>query len=203
VAPDQTALRRLRRADPELRPALRRAKPFTRPARPDLYGDLIESILSQQLSIQAAATIHRRLLALFPGGRPSPDRLVRMPLARLRAAGVSRQKAGYLKNVARFALRNDLSARALRRLDDEAVIARLTSIKGVGRWTVEMLLMFTLNRPDVFPADDVGIQNAMKRLYNLRGTGRPLRRRLERIAEAWRPHRTLACRCLWAWRRDP
>jgi DNA-3-methyladenine glycosylase II len=117
----------------------------------------------------------------------------------LRTAGVSRQKAGYLRNVAAFALTHDLSARALADLPDEEVIRELTQIKGVGRWTVEMLLMFTLGRPDVLPVDDLGIQNAMKRLYRLRGTGRALHRRMVAIAENWRPHRTLVCRHLWPW----
>jgi DNA-3-methyladenine glycosylase II len=200
--PPPDILSHLRRRDPALRPALRGVQPFRRPRRADLYLDLLESIVSQQLSIKASATIFSRFLDLFPDGYPAPARLARMTPTRLRGAGLSRQKAGYLKNVARFALRNDLSARALRALDDDAIIARLTSIKGVGRWTVEMLLMFTLNRPDVFPVDDVGIQNAMKNLYGLRASGRALRRRLEKIAERWRPHRTFACRCLWRWRSE-
>ncbi len=190
-------LRYLRRRDPVLRPALRRARPLRRRRRVDLYYDLLEAIISQQLSVRAAATIFARFLALFAEGAPAPAALLQLTDDQLRTAGVSRQKAAYLKNVADFALRHDLSARTLRRMSDEAILAQLTAIKGVGRWTVEMLLMFSLGRPDVFPVDDLGIQNAMKKLYGLRSRGPALRRRMAAIAEAWRPHRTYACVCLW------
>ena len=195
--PPPEAIRHLRARDPALRPALRAARPLRRPRQVDLYRDLLEAIVSQQLSVKAAATIFARFLALFADGYPAPAALLGLTDACLRSAGVSRQKAGYLRNVAAFALNHDLSARALRRLPDEAILAQLTAIKGVGRWTVEMLLMFSLGRPDVFPADDLGIQNAMKKLYGLRGRGRALHRRMREIAEAWRPHRTYACVCLW------
>lgn len=175
--------------------------PFKARRNADLYLDLVESILSQQLSIKAAATIHGRFLDLFPDRHPDPRRLRAMGAARLRRAGVSRQKAGYLRNVAAFALEHDLSRAALRKLGDDELIALLTQIKGVGRWTVEMLLMFPLNRPDVFPADDLGIQIAMKKLYGLRGEGPKLRGRMAAIAERWRPHRSLACKYLWRSRR--
>lgn len=196
-AAHRAALRHLRAADPVLACVLDPRATYTPPARPDPYLDLIESILSQQLSVKAAATIFGRLLDLFPRRRPTPARLAALSDAELRAVGVSRQKAGYLRHVAAFAATGGLRLSTLRRLDDEAVIRHLIPIKGVGRWTVEMLLMFTLGRPDVFPADDLGIQNAMKRLYGLRGHGPRLRRRMERIAARWRPHRTLACRHLW------
>ena len=195
-------VRYLRRRDPALRPALRGARPLRRRRRVDLYRDLLEAIISQQLSVRAAATIFARFLALFAGGEPRPAALLQLSDDQLRAAGVSRQKAAYLRQVAAFAQRHDLSARALRRLDDEALIEHLTAIKGVGRWTVEMLLMFSLGRPDVFPVDDLGIQNAMKKLYGLRGRGRALHRRMAEIAEAWRPHRTYACVCLWRLRDE-
>lgn len=193
----RAALRHLRSVDPVLARILDPQLTLNPQARPDPYLDLLESILSQQLSVKAAATIFGRLLALFPRRRPTPARLASLTDADLRAAGVSRQKAGYLRHVATFAATGGLRLARLRRLTDEEIIRHLTPIKGVGRWTVEMLLMFTLGRPDVFPADDLGIQNAMKRLYGLRGHGPRLRRRMERIAERWRPHRTLACRHLW------
>jgi len=174
--------------------------PFKAYRRSDLYLDLLESILSQQLSVKAAATIFGRFLDLFPNRQPAPRRLLALRPEQLRAAGLSRQKAGYLHNVADFALRHAVSRAALRRLADEEVIALLTQIKGVGRWTVEMLLMFPLDRPDVFPVDDLGIQLAMKQLYGLRGQGPRLRKRMTVIADAWRPHRTLACKYLWRWR---
>jgi DNA-3-methyladenine glycosylase II len=175
-------------------------EPFKAYRNNDLYRDLLESIMSQQLSVKASATIFGRFLALYQDGDPAPVRVLATVDADLRAAGVSRQKIGYVKNVADFALRHDISHRALRSLSDDEIIALLTQIKGVGQWTVEMLLMFPLNRPDVFPADDLGIQLAMKKLYGLRGDGPRLRRRMAAIAEAWRPHRTLACKYLWRWR---
>lgn len=175
-------------------------EPFKAYRNADLYSALLESIMSQQLSVKAADTIHRRFLDLFPGRFPDPKLLSKMTDEHLRTAGVSRQKAGYVRNVAAFALKHDLSHAALKKLSDDELIALLTQIKGVGRWTVEMLLMFPLNRPDVFPADDLGIQNAMKKLYNLRGKGRALHKRMFAIADAWRPNRTLACKYLWRWR---
>ena len=189
----------LLRRDPALAPVLREAVPVRKRRDPDLYLDLLEAILAQQLSGRAAATITARFKALFPDGHPAPDLLAGMSPDQLRPAGVSRQKAGYLVNVACFAREHDLSARALRGLTDEDLIRRLTQIKGVGRWTVEMLLMFTLGRPDVMPVDDLGIQNAMIRLYRLRSRGRALRVRMFALSEAWRPHRTFVCRNLWRW----
>ena len=174
--------------------------PFKAYRHSDLFLDLLEAITSQQLSGKAATTIFERFLDLFPGRQPTPRRLFALKPERLRTAGLSRQKAGYLHNVATFALRQDLSRAALRHLGDDEIIALLTQIKGVGRWTAEMLLMFPLDRPDVFPVDDLGIQLAMKKLYGLRGDGRRLHKRMTAIAENWRPQRTLACKYLWRWR---
>jgi DNA-3-methyladenine glycosylase II len=198
-APSDTR-RYLARRDPRLKVVLDQIGVPTWTSRAPVYEALLESILSQQLSVKAAATIHRRFLDLFPHRRPDPRRLARMSPGRLRAAGVSRQKAGYLRDVARFALRHDLGRRRLGRMSDEEIVECLTRIKGVGRWTVEMLLMFNLGRPDVFPVDDLGIRQTMIRLYRIRAAGRPLRARLERIAEAWRPFRSYACFALWRWK---
>ncbi len=197
--PRPAALEHLAARDLKLA-ALLVGPPFKAYRHPDLYRDLLESIVSQQLSIKAAATIFGRFLALFPGRQPTPRRVLALKLTQLRAAGLSRQKAGYLRNVAAFALRHDVSRAALHRLSDDEVIALLTQIKGVGRWTAEMLLMFPLDRHDVLPLDDLGIQLAMKKLYGLRGRGRGLHRRMVALAEVWRPHRTLACKYLWRWR---
>ena len=174
---------------------------FKRSRNSDLYLDLLSSIMAQQLSVNAADTIFARFLDLFPDRYPSPALLSAMSDEHLRTAGVSRQKAGYVRHVAAFAVAQGFDRRAIDRMTDDEVIAHLTQIKGVGRWTVEMLLMFSLNRSDVFPVDDLGIQIAMKKLYGLRGEGRALRQRMIRIAEAWRPFRTHACKCLWRWRR--
>ncbi|HEY8240552.1 MAG TPA: DNA-3-methyladenine glycosylase 2 family protein [Kiritimatiellia bacterium] len=186
--------------DPALRPVLRSVElPYWQLGR-DPYAALIEAIMSQQLSGKAAATIHRRFLDLFPRRYPDPKRLARMTPAQLRMAGVSRQKAGYVKNVATFALEFGLDRKHLNRLSDDEVIAHLTQIKGVGRWTVEMLLMFDLGRPDVLPVDDLGIQQAMQKLYRLRAKGKKLHARMTKNAEPWRPYRSHACMLLWKWK---
>lgn len=163
----------------------------------DLFLDLIQSIMSQQLSGKAASTIHGRFCQLFPRETPTPQLLHKFTAEELRAVGVSRQKAGYLHNLAGFFLEHELSLATVEKLSDDDIIALLTQIKGVGRWTVEMILMFSLRRQDVFPVDDLGIQLAMKELYGLRSTGPRLRQRMVALAEKWRPHRTLACRYLW------
>ncbi len=167
----------------------------------DLYTDLIESILSQQLSIKAARTIHSRFLALFEDNYPQPGAILDLSPEMIRTAGVSRQKTQYLYNVARFFQEENLLQKDWSMLPDQSIIDYLTTIKGVGRWTVEMLLMFSLRRPDVLPVGDLGIQQAMIRLYELEERGQALHEKMIAIAEAWRPYRTYACRYLWRWRR--
>lgn len=166
----------------------------------DVYFDLLESIVSQQLSVKAAATIHGRFVGLFEDGLPHPEKLLALDVPTLRAVGLSNQKAGYMLNVANFFVTEKLHGVDWSTMTDEEIIKRLTAIKGVGRWTVEMILMFTLNRPDILPVDDLGIQNAIKRLYELEETGKALRIRMVEIAEPWRPYRTHACRYLWKWK---
>jgi DNA-3-methyladenine glycosylase II len=163
----------------------------------DLYFSLLHSIASQQLSTKAGDTIFGRFLDLFPQRVPEPELLLEMATEKLRGAGLSYAKASYLKNIAEFSITSGLDYRKLRKLEDDALIGYLTTIKGVGRWTSEMILMFSLNRPDVLPLDDVGIRNEMKRHYNIRGDGKKLAAGMIRIAEQWRPYRTLACRHLW------
>jgi DNA-3-methyladenine glycosylase II len=166
----------------------------------NLYQSLIRAIVGQQLSVKAAATIYQRFLNLFPGNDPAAEIVLRLDDEQLRNCGLSYQKAGYLKNIAQFSITNGLDYRKLYRKSDEDLIAHLTQIKGVGKWTVEMILMFPLNRPDVFPVDDLGIQNAMKKLYNLDGKGKVLHQQMTDIAKQWQPYRTIACRHLWRWK---
>ena len=165
----------------------------------DLYHGLVRAIIYQQLSGKAASTIYARFLSLFPDGYPHAAALAGMDAGTLRAAGLSRQKLGYVQNVARFFLEGHLEGKAWNDWADEAIIQHLTQIKGVGRWTVEMLLMFTLERPDVFPLDDLGIQQAIARLYGLAENGKALKERMAVIAGPWRPYRSYACRYLWKW----
>lgn len=172
----------------------------------DVYESLLRSIISQQLSVKAAATIHGRFLNLFANQYPNPKKVIKMELEQLRAVGLSRQKASYIQNVAHFFIHEKILEKDWSKISDEAIINHLTQIKGVGKWTVQMILMFTLKRPDVFPIDDLGIQNAMIRLYELedqyskgRAGKKALKMKLTSLAEQWSPYRTLACRYLWKW----
>lgn len=165
-----------------------------------VYYDLLDSIVSQQLSVKIANIIFNRFLDLFPDKYPHPEQVLALDNQRLRSVGLSNQKATYLQNVASFAQQNDLEAFDWDTFSDEEIIKFLTQIKGVGRWTTEMILMFTLCRPDVFPVDDLGIQQAMTRLFGITETGKDMKKRMIELAEDWRPYRTVASRYLWKWK---
>jgi len=163
----------------------------------DIFCGLVQAIVSQQLSTKAAATIHGRVLALLPGGGPpTPQGLEPIPESDLRSAGLSRQKIAYIRDLSRKSLDGTLETGKLASLDDEAVIADLTRIKGIGRWTAEMLLIFRLARPDVLPVGDLGIVKATQKAYGLRKPPSP--ERLLAIGERWRPYRSVASWYLWA-----
>ena len=167
----------------------------------DIHRALLASIVSQQLSVKAADTIFNRFLDLFENRDPDPGRITRLSVNSLRKAGLSQQKAGYIKNVAAFARQDDgLNYSQLNKMTDEELISYLTQIKGVGRWTVEMLLMFAFDRKDVFSTDDLGIQQAMKKLYGMEHSGRELKNRMLEVAENWRPYRSIVCKYLWQWK---
>ena len=157
--------------------------------------------MSQQLSTKVADVIYKRFIELFGGKEPSAQQIVDMPFEKLRAIGLSNAKVSYVKNVAQFELESGMDAKKLAKMDNEAVIAYLTVIKGVGRWTVEMLLMFALGREDVFAIDDLGIQNAMIGLYKLdRADKKKFRDDMLKISAKWSPYRTYACVHLWRWK---
>ncbi|MFD2244653.1 DNA-3-methyladenine glycosylase family protein [Pontibacter ruber] len=183
--------------DPIITAIVSQGRPLQSSRSEDLYFKLLGSIVSQQLSTKVAATIFRRFTELYPESYPHPHLVLETPDEILRSAGLSFQKIGYIRNVAAFAQDGNLEHATIDAMEDEELIRHLTQIKGVGRWTVEMLLMFALERPDVFPVDDLGIQNAMKRHYSLEETGKPLRLRMQEIAEYWRPYRTIASKYLW------
>jgi DNA-3-methyladenine glycosylase II len=195
----QSGLSLLKR-DKKLEPLIKKIGPLSYAPEGDIFIALLRAIVSQQLSDKAAATIWKRFLALFADGIPEAKELLRFSDDKLRAVGLSYQKAGYLKNIANFSLEHKLHAKSLKAMDDEDLILFLTQIKGVGRWTTEMILMFSLARPDVFPLDDVGIQNGMKALYGLRGEKKKLQARMLKVAEQWRPHRSLACFYIWRYK---
>lgn len=183
--------------DPVMAGIIRQGEEVIQEPHEDIYLSLLSSIISQQLSTKVARVIKGRFLALFPDAYPQPGRVLEKPDEALREAGLSFQKIGYIRNVAAFAQEGQLDYQVISQLEDEDLIRHLVQIKGVGRWTAEMILMFTLVRPDVFPVDDLGIQNAMKKQYGLSQTGKSLLSDMSRIAEAWRPYRTLASRYLW------
>jgi DNA-3-methyladenine glycosylase II len=169
-------------------------------AKGTVYYDLLESIVSQQLSVKAATTIFNRVLTLFPDQYPHPEYLLEVPDEQLRSMGLSNQKVNYVKNVARFAIENDLEKQDWGLMTDDQIIAYLTQIKGVGKWTVQMVLMFTLQRPDIFPVDDLGIQQGMIRLFGLEERGKPLTIKMLDLSAPWAPYRTTASRYLWRWK---
>ncbi|MBX0288947.1 DNA-3-methyladenine glycosylase 2 family protein [Hymenobacter sp. HSC-4F20] len=192
------ALLHLSQADAVLARIIRQGQPIQPSAHEDLYLALLRAIVSQQISTKAAAAIWRKVQGLFaPDGYPEPAALLQLSDEELRAAGISRQKAGYLRVIADFAQRGQLDHAHLSQLTEEAFTRHLTQIKGVGRWTAQMLQMFALDQPDVFPEGDLGIQNAMRRHYGLQETGRALLQRMTELAEPWRPYRTLASKYLW------
>ncbi|UOQ52469.1 DNA-3-methyladenine glycosylase family protein [Hymenobacter cellulosivorans] len=185
-------------ADPVLAALIARGRTIEPRPHEDLYLALLKAIVSQQISTKAAAAIWKKVQALFPpDGYPEPAALLLLSDEELRAAGISRQKAGYLRAIADFAQQDQLDHAHLSQLDADAFTQHLTQIKGVGRWTAQMLQMFALDQPDVFPEGDLGIQNAMRKHYGLQETGRALLRRMTELAEPWRPYRTLASKYLW------
>lgn len=162
---------------------------------------LCSSIMSQQLSVKVSAVIYARFLALFKKKIPSAKDILAVSFDDLRAIGLSNAKVRYVQNVCVFFIENKVTDASLHRMENEEVIEFLTQIKGIGRWTVEMILMFTLGREDVFAVDDLGIQQAVTKLYKLDASDKKkMKLDMVRIAEKWRPYRTYACRYLWNWK---
>jgi 3-methyladenine DNA glycosylase/8-oxoguanine DNA glycosylase len=186
----------LRRADPVLDRVIRCVGPcrLRVERRGAHFAALVEAIVYQQITGAAAATIHARLCGLVGDRRPRPQDFTSLPDRALRGAGLSRQKVAYLRDLVRH-VGNGLPIRTLGRLPDEAVVEALTKVKGIGRWTAEMFLMFRLGRPDVLPVDDYGIRKAMQRVYRMRALPGP--ERMRTVAEPWRPYRSVACWYLW------
>ena len=191
------ARRLLARRDPVLRDLMRAHGPCGLAARQhaDPFKALARAIVGQQLSAKAAATIFSRFEALFEAF-PTPAQVLAVSDDRLRGVGLSSQKLGYLRDLCGRILEGELPLDVLDRMDDEGVIETLTQVKGIGRWTAEMFLIFRLQRPDVLPLGDLGIAKAVQRAYKLRKAPSP--DRLTRIGEAWRPYRSVACWYLWA-----
>jgi DNA-3-methyladenine glycosylase II len=176
-------------------------EPFILKFHKNICLRLCASIMSQQLSTKVARVIYQRFLQLYGGAEPTPEQIVDTPFEKLRAIGLSNAKTQYVLNVAQFAIDNDVNDKKLKKMTDEQIIELLTQIKGVGRWTVEMLLMFTLRREDLFSVDDYGIQMAMKKLYKLDDSNKKeFREKMLKISQKWSPYRTYACLHLWNWK---
>lgn len=188
------------RKDKRLAPLLNR-RPYVLKKRKNTAIRLIASIISQQLSTQVAAIIFKRFLEVYEGKEPSMQVILNTSHNTLRGIGLSNSKVNYIKNVADFFLKHSLTDKQLYAMEPFAVLDLLTQIKGVGRWTVEMLLMFSLGHEDVFAVDDLGIQQAMIRLYKIKyTTKKELQAKMLKRSLAWAPYRTYACLHLWNWK---
>lgn len=199
------ALKHFKKVDPILYEAALKIKLETRQkpedlssealAKEDYFIDLVDSIISQQLSGKAATTIFGRFKELFPNEKITPYELIKIEDQTIRDAGISWNKIKYIKEIANEIINNKLNLRSFESLTDEQVITELVKLKGVGTWTAEMFLMFTLMRTDIFSAGDLGLQNAMVKLYKL--NDKPSKEKLLEISNKWSPHRTIASRILW------
>jgi len=167
----------------------------------NIYLKLCFSIMSQQLSIKVAAVFQKRFLGLYNSRVPTAAQIAATPFETLRSIGLSNAKANYVLNVCRFFIEEKVTDARLHKMNDDELINYLTRIKGVGRWTAEMILMFALGREDVFSADDLGIQQAICKLYAIDTTDKKaMKQEMLRISSKWSPYRTYACRYLWGWK---
>ena len=189
------ALRHLRKSDPVLAEVIRRVGPFQLEPKRGRFQSLVRSILAQQISTAVARSMLRKLEARLAPSKLTPLSLGQLSFDDLRAIGLSRQKATYLQDLTEKVVRKTVRLQRVHRLTDEEIIEELIQVKGIGRWTVQMFLIFCLGRPDVFAPDDFGLRSAIQRLYGLAEL--PKRAEAEEIAAPWRPHATVASWYLW------
>jgi DNA-3-methyladenine glycosylase II len=199
LSPDWSAARKHLQRDPVMRKIMKAVGPCSLKPRRDHFVVLCKSIYSQQISTKVAAVLFGRFKKCFPLARPTPERVLDLfkngTEEMIKPCGLSRQKREYLIDLANHFVDGRIPSRRLARMDDEAVIEALTAVRGIGRWTAEMFLMFVLNRPDVLPVDDLGLQMAVKRAYKL--AEKPKSAEIKKIAEAWHPYRSIATWYLW------
>ena len=157
-----------------------------------LFEDLVKSIISQQLSGKAADTIYKRFLILFETKFPSPEQILKIDVEKMRSAGMSYSKANYIKNIAKAFKDKEINITKINKMPDEEVITELTKIKGIGKWTAEMILIFTLNRDNVFSLGDAGLRRAIKNLYKIE-----TEKEILKLTETWKPKKSFACWYLW------
>lgn len=187
--------------DKKLKTVIDLQEPYVLQKRNQVWLHLCGSIMSQQLSTKVADVIHQRFLKLYPPKKPTIDLVLDTPFETLRGVGLSNAKTNYVRNVCTFFKEEKLTDAKLHSMSNEELIAYLTQIKGVGQWTVEMLLMFTFGREDVFALDDLGIQQSMIKLYKIKHSNKKeLRDKMIKLSKKWSPYRTYACRYLWGWK---
>lgn len=189
------AIKHLSQADPVMEKLISRFGPLEfRPHQQDLFAEIVDSIISQQLSGKVAKVIYSRFESLFTDKKVDPKIILTIDDSKLRAIGTSWAKVKYIKDLAQKILDETIKLHLLDNMKDEEVIEHLIQVKGIGPWTAEMILMFSLGRLDVLPLNDLGIQKAFEKLYSVK---RNNQKKMLKIAEAWRPYRTIACKYLW------
>ncbi len=189
------------RKDKKLSRILENAEALELVPKKNICLSLCSSIMSQQLSVKVAQVLYNRFIELLGSKDPQPQQITELTYDQLRGIGLSNAKVTYVQNVARFAVEKGMDHSVIDKMENEEVINYLTEIKGVGRWTVEMLLMFTLARPDVFAIDDFGIQQAMIKLYKIDPDNKKeMKQKMLKISSKWSPYRTYACLHLWRWK---
>jgi DNA-3-methyladenine glycosylase II len=171
---------------------------------PNIPVRIMASIISQQLSTKVAKIILKRFLEIYKGKEPKPQQVLDTPAETLRAIGLSNAKVSYIHNVARFCIEHRITDKKLLAMSNDEIVDLLVQIKGIGKWSVEMLLMFTLGREDVFAVDDLGIQQAMALLYKLDPEDKKaMKEKMLKLSAKWSPYRTYACLHLWKWKDNP
>jgi DNA-3-methyladenine glycosylase II len=187
--------------DKKLKKLIEAQEPHALSVRKKVYLYVCASILSQQLSTKVAKVLHKRFLDLYGGKEPSATQILETPVTVFRSIGFSNAKASYVHNVCRFFIDNNITDAGLYKMSNDEIFDLLTQIKGVGKWTVEMILMFTLGREDIFAMDDLGLKQSVIKLYNIKETDKKLlREKIEKISLRWSPYRTYACKYLWGWK---
>ncbi len=194
-----TATAYLSEVDPVMRATIERVGPCTLEPDPDIFNALVNAIISQQISVRAADAIMARVRAALPEGKVTPEALLPFDFDRLRTLGLSTPKARYILNLVEHVCSGQLKLEVLSELDDEEIIRQLTAVKGIGRWTAEMCLIFTFGRPDVLPVDDLGFLEGIRTAYQL--AARPSKQEVRERGELWRPYRTFATWYMWSIRR--
>ena len=195
----ETATTYLSEVDPVMRVTIERVGPCTLEPDPHIFNALVDAIISQQISVRAADAIMARVRAALPEGKVTPEALLPFDFDRLRTLGLSTPKARYILNLVEQVCSGQLQLEALSELDDEEIIRQLTAVKGIGRWTAEMCLIFTFGRTDVLPVDDLGFLEGIRAAYQL--AARPSKQEARERGELWRPYRTFATWYMWSIRR--